>query len=86
MDTIVIKLIAALFWAVVVGLLAKRKNRNTLGWGVAGALSWPIALLILAFMPYVCPKCGGKLSNVDAKSGSCSSCDSPSENEAVTQS
>lgn len=38
MDPLVIKLIAVLFWAVVVGLLAKRKNRNPIGWGLAGDL------------------------------------------------
>ena len=86
MDPIIIKLIAALFWAVVVGLLAKRKNLNPIGWGIAGALSWLIALIILAFMPYVCPKCGDKLSNADAKSGSCPSCNAPAENEAGAQS
>lgn len=65
---------AMLFWGVVVGLLARRKNRNPWGWGVAGALSWILALLVLAFMPYVCPKCGRDLSNAEGKADRCPNC------------
>lgn len=75
MDPIIVKLIGGLFWAVVVGLLAKRKNRNPIGWGIAGALSWFIALIVLAFMPYLCPKCKHKISNKEAKAKVCQNCD-----------
>ncbi len=68
-----------LFLAVVVGLLAKRKNRNPIGWGIAGGLFFLIALLILAFLPYLCPKCKQKISTTDAKAGNCSKCKSASE-------
>lgn len=74
MDPIIIKLIVALFWGVVVGLLAKRKNRNPWGWGLAGALSWLIALIFLMFMPYKCPKCGKSITNDEGKKGICPSC------------
>ena len=70
------KLIAGLIWGVIVGLLAKRKNRNPWGWGMAGALSWFIALLILAFMPYKCPKCSQSLTNRQGKEKECASCGS----------
>jgi rubrerythrin len=69
-------LIWGLIWGVVVGFLAKRKNRNPWGWGVAGALTWLIALLILAFMPYKCPKCGQSLSNKQSKNKKCPACGS----------
>jgi hypothetical protein len=29
-----------IFCGIIVGLLAKRKNRNVIGWGIAGGLSW----------------------------------------------
>lgn len=70
------KLLASLFWAVVVGLLAKRKNRNPLAWGIAGALSWLIALVILAFLSFKCPKCGQPLTNKQAKAKECPACGS----------
>ena len=63
-----------IFWGIIVGLLAKRKNRNAIGWGIAGGLSWLIALLVLAFMPYICPRCEKDLSNDDGKKGHCPSC------------
>lgn len=72
MDPIII--VGSIFMAVLVGLLAKRKNRDPIGWGIAGATSWAIALVVLAFMPYLCPKCGQKISNKEATSGVCPNC------------
>tara|TARA_R110000851_G_scaffold9382_1_gene34958 strand:+ start:732 stop:986 length:255 start_codon:yes stop_codon:yes gene_type:complete len=84
MDSNLIKLIAALLWAVIVGLLANRKNRNPIGWGIVGALSWLIALVVLAFMPYLCPKCKQKISNKDAKAGVCQNCVNVEQNEVIS--
>lgn len=85
MDAAVLgKLLASLIWGLVVGLLAKRKHRNPWGWGVAGALSWLIALLILAFMPYKCPKCRQSLTNDQGKEKDCPSCGSFKSNVAMT--
>jgi len=39
--------------------------------GVLGALSWLIALIILAFLSFVCKNCGEKVSKEVAKTGSC---------------
>lgn len=68
------KLLAAIICGLFAGLLAKRKNRNPWGWGIAGALSFLVALLILAFMPYKCPKCGQSLTNDQGKEEDCPSC------------
>lgn len=77
MDPILLgKFLAALVWGIIVGLLAKRKNRNAWAWGVAGALSWLIALLILAFLPYQCPTCNQSLTNKQGKDKGCPACGS----------
>jgi hypothetical protein len=68
------QLCAMLFWGGIVGLLAKRKNRNALGWGVAGAASWFIALIALAFMPTICPKCKCDLKKEMAENHDCPTC------------
>lgn len=47
-----------LFWALVIALLAKRKNLNPWGWGLAGGLFWPVGLIALAFASYRCGDCG----------------------------
>ena len=77
------KLFAAFIWGLVVGFLAKRKNRSPLGWGVAGALSWIIALLILAFMPYKCPKCKQSITNDQGRDKDCPSCGSFKKNGEI---
>ena len=69
-------LIWSVIWGVVVGLLAKRKNRNPWGWGMAGAMSLLLALIVLAFMPYKCPKCSQPLTSTQAKGKECPSCGS----------
>lgn len=43
-------------------------------WGIAGALSWGIALIGLMFMSYKCLKCDKKLSNDEGKKGICPQC------------
>ena len=75
MDLTLIKIIVFLFWAVLTGLLAKRKNLNPWLWGVAGALSWFIAIIFLMFMPYKCPKCRKSITNDEGREGTCSFCD-----------
>lgn len=63
------------FWAVVVGLLAKRKNRNPWLWALFGALSWVIALIVLAFQPYLCPHCREGIRKSEYKNDVCPYCD-----------
>ena len=70
-----VTLVVGLFWGIVVGLLARRKNRNAWAWGAAGAVSWVVALLILAFMPYKCAKCNATLTNEEGREGSCPICE-----------
>jgi hypothetical protein len=66
--TLIAKLLASFFWAIVVGLLAKRKNLNYWAWGIAGAASWFFALVFLAFQPYRCAKCN-RVIDKDRKTG-----------------
>lgn len=62
-----------LAFVVLTGWLAARKNRNRWTWGLFGM--FPIfALLILAFMPYLCPKCRQSLSNKEWENRTCPTC------------
>lgn len=65
---------AILLFGVLTGLLAKRKNRNPWGWGIAGAFSLILALLVLAFLPYKCPKCRASLTNQQGRDKQCPAC------------
>jgi hypothetical protein len=69
-------LIAAAFFGCLGGWLAKRKNRNPYKWGFFCALFPVLALVALAFQPYLCPKCGRKLSNAAGRKRECSTCGS----------
>lgn len=46
-------LISFIFWSVIVGLLANRKGRDPVLWGIFGGFSWFFALIILAFVPKI---------------------------------
>ena len=45
---------------VIPSLVADRKNRNPLGWGLIGELFFPCSLIYLAFLPHLCSKCKGE--------------------------
>lgn len=68
-------MILCLIFGIVVGLLANRKNRNPWLWGGLGAISWIIALLVLAFLPYRCKTRTHDVTNAEAKEKSCPQCD-----------
>ena len=77
------------FWAVfavVLGLLANRKNRNVLGWALIGGLFALPALLILAFLPPLCAKCRSKLSVSEWKEGKCPTCEAQEDSGDVQNS
>lgn len=67
-------LLAAVFWSVIIGLVAKQKNLNPWNWAIAGVLAWPIALLILVFLPAVCPKCDRDLTRKQGTEKVCPVC------------
>ena len=54
--------------------LARRKNRLAIVWGIFGAFFPVIALLILAFVPYLCPNCSKPLTNEEFAAKSCPRC------------
>jgi len=69
----------------IIGLLAKRKNRSCAAWALWGGLIWIfgpvlgglpliIGLVILMFMKYLCPTCKQPISNKDYKEKHCPHC------------
>jgi hypothetical protein len=73
--------IICLFFGIIVGLLAKRKNRNPWLWGFGGALSWLIALLALAFLPYRCEAGTHDVTNAEGRKKICPTCDNESSSD-----
>jgi hypothetical protein len=55
---------------VILSMLADRKNRNPLAWGLIGGLFFPCSLIYLAFLPRLCPKC-----RAECKGSTCPNCD-----------
>ena len=55
---------------VILSLLADRKNRNPLAWGLIGGLFFPCSLIYLACLPRLCPKCKD-----ECKGRTCPNCD-----------
>ena len=60
--------------AVINGLFAARKNRNAWAWALFGGLFCLPTLLILAFVPFLCPKCQQSLSKDEWKRRRCPHC------------
>ena len=54
----------------ILSIVADRKNRNPLVWGLIGGLFFPCSLLYLAFQPRICPKCKG-----ECKGRTCPNCE-----------
>jgi hypothetical protein len=54
---------------VMLSLVADRKHRNPLVWGLIGGLFFPCSLIYLAFLPRLCPKCKD-----ECKGGTCPNC------------
>jgi hypothetical protein len=68
-------------WAVsaaITGAVAARKNRSTMGWAVGGILFPVTALLVLVFLPYLCPKCQKPVTHSEWKDKQCPRCSSRS--------
>lgn len=65
-----------LFWALVIGLFAKRKNLNPWVWGLVGGLFWPVGLVALAFMNFRCSACGSVIDGNPGPSKLCGACSS----------
>jgi hypothetical protein len=61
-------------FGLITGLLARRKNRDALAWGAAGALLPFFTLLVLASRTYICPNCKQDLSNSNGRAGRCPLC------------
>jgi hypothetical protein len=82
-------LFCLLFFGAIVGLLAKRKNRDPLIWGIFGAFFFMFALIVLMFMPYLCPKCKKPITNTQRKNKECLNCmqfeEESKDNKAVSK-
>jgi hypothetical protein len=55
---------------VILSLVADRKHRNPLAWGLIGGVFFPCSLFYLAFQPRLCPECKG-----ECKGRTCPNCD-----------
>lgn len=75
----------AMVLALIVGLLAHRKNRNPLGWSIFGFLLFFIALLCILVMPFLCPRCRKSLAKKPSQATPCFSCGFPDSVHAVIQ-
>jgi hypothetical protein len=51
-------------------VVADRKHRNPLVWGLIGGLFFPCSLIYLAYLPRLCPKC-----KAECKGRTCPNCD-----------
>ena len=75
---IAIKLLVSLVFyaiaAVIIGLLAARKNRNAWAWALIGGLFLLPGLLVLMFMSYLCPKCKNPILNKEWRDRRCPWC------------
>ena len=54
----------------ILSVVADRRNRNPLAWGLLGGLFFPCSLIYLALLPRLCPKCKG-----ECKGRTCPICD-----------
>jgi Na+/melibiose symporter-like transporter len=71
---LIVIILGPFLFAFVTAYFAGWKNRSRVGWGIAGFFLGAIALIILAFCDFLCPKCNQKLSNEDRKNHTCSNC------------
>jgi ssDNA-binding Zn-finger/Zn-ribbon topoisomerase 1 len=74
MEQLVGPLLAYGIAALIIGLLAARKNRSGWGWGLIGGLFLIPGLLVLMFMSYLCPKCRQSITNAEWKTRTCPRC------------
>jgi hypothetical protein len=58
----------------VLSMVAYRKNRNPLAWGLLGGLFFSGSLVYLALLPRLCPKCKG-----ECQGRTCPNCDAVPE-------
>jgi hypothetical protein len=54
----------------ILSIVADRKHRNPVVWGLIGGLFFPCSLLYLAFLSRLCPKC-----KAECKGRICPNCD-----------
>jgi biotin transporter BioY len=74
MEQLLVFLISYAIAAVIIGTLAARKNRNGWAWGLIGGIFLVPGLLVIMFMPFLCPKCQRSLSNKQWKDRTCPTC------------
>lgn len=68
-----------IYWAVfglIIGLWAKWKNRNGILWAILGGPFMVLGILIIIFMPFLCPKCRKKVKRKQWKKNICPDCGS----------
>jgi len=76
-------IINAGLWGGLTGLLARRKNRPPLTWGLFGAFVWLIAPVFLFLLPRICPNCGEWLCSRENGENICDCCRAAKLKEAL---
>jgi hypothetical protein len=56
------------------GLIADRKNRNPLAWGLLGGLFFPTSFICLLLESHLCPKCKAPLTKGQWRLRRCPTC------------
>jgi hypothetical protein len=62
------------FAILVLSLLADRKNRNPLAWGLIGGLFFPCSFICLLLESHLCPECRGPLTQDQWRLRRCPTC------------
>ncbi|MFL0805635.1 MAG: hypothetical protein K6L81_18120 [Agarilytica sp.] len=66
-------LLGSIFFGVLSGVAAKKRNRDPFVWFFAGAFGSVIALIIVISMPYICPHCKKNFA-INSDGSVCGSC------------
>src|SRR5215469_3352312 len=69
----------------VLGIMAARKNRNYMAWGLIGGLFSLPCFVALAFLPPLCPKCKRPLLAREWRRGVCPICGSVGKQSQPTE-
>ncbi|HEV8472069.1 MAG TPA: hypothetical protein VGR82_04760 [Methylomirabilota bacterium] len=87
-DDILVFVVIVAVWAtfgVLLGWLARRKNRHAVAWGLIGGfpyLALPAAI-VLSLMPVLCPKCSAALTNEQWRTKTCPRCNAAPDSKAA---
>jgi hypothetical protein len=68
----------------ILGVMASRKNRDYMAWGLVGGLLWLPCIIALALLPPLCPKCHRPLLAREWRRQVCPTCGSVANRAQIT--